>query len=121
MAETKLLKMNIIDFKQYRGADKKEKIADCVNEILNHTNIGKWTLVFGLDCLIIEFDKETLKSMPIHTDWVRDLEGELDNETTAIQINDDGDLYFIYDVGIIDETVDENVVWKYEYGERVEA
>lgn len=89
---------------------KKQEIADKVYEIMIHTNQYKWNILFGYDCIHITLNKDN--RVPLYTDTTNELEKALNNEVTVIEVDEEGNLILMYDVGIIDE---QNEVWEYEY------
>ena len=103
--------MNVVDFKKYTGADKKEKIADVVNDIVGNRN---YSIIFGYDCIRIEFERNE-----IYSDTVETLNGELYNDFAQIFVNSEGNIGLFYDVGIIDENEERNIVWTYQYGKKI--
>lgn len=93
--------------------DKKQDIADKVLKVMGRTNQHKWKIIFGYDCIHIELDKDN--GVPLYTDTTRELETELNNLYTVIELNKEGNICLIYDVGVIDENTTADEIWEYEY------
>ena len=93
---------------------RKQEIADKVHKTLGHANYPmRWNIIFGYDCIQVEFDKEN--PTPLFSDTIYKLEKELDSYDTTIETTNGGNITLFYDVGVIDESIDYNEVWEYSY------